>query len=478
MPTPAGLRRRSAVLLAGALALTAGLGAAPVQAGQVNCAPGLSYVWDGAANDPPGQVGDGVSWNDAFNWDLDCTPGLPKTDTGAAKADDDVVHIPAAAKVLLRQGEQASVARLTNAGTLTVATGAVLSTRLDSTSTHLVLQGLLYGTGDFTVTGTLKWVSTAGGAASQSTRRCGPVDCSSTVSVPGRTVVAPGATMSVSGRGVNLQDSRVIENRGSVVLSGQGYIAADYGTEFRNLRRAGAPTPKFVMRNDGGYYQGIAQPGRPLGSFVNTGLVLKAAGTGRSVIDASYTSTDPAVTARGRITIRSGTLEITTATPSAASTASVKQGATFGNTGRLGATAEDPQTVSVALTQTGTALSPVTLQELPGEAVAGGRGVPVRIETPGAQASPTAPLQFRLQLDRTLLRAGETAAGVARTAPVLRRPDGAAGYTALPDCGPGGPSASTACVQRTLSGNETAALANGDVVLVVESLQNSRYRVG
>ena len=63
----------------------------------------------------------------------------------------------------------------------------------------------------------------------------------------------------VDGRGgVNLSDKRVIQNNGTVILSNNGYIAADDGTRFRNVRNARS-TGKFIINNDFGYYQGFTR---------------------------------------------------------------------------------------------------------------------------------------------------------------------------------------------------------------------------
>ena len=108
----------------------------------------------------------------------------------------------------------------------------------------------------------------------------------------------------------------------------------------------------------------------------------------------------------------------------------------------------------------------------------GQRGLPVRIETPSAQADVTAPLRFRILLDATLLSSGETAATFAATASVARQATTADPYVTLPDCVNDLPTlAMPSCVARGLTVSETAALGTGDVVIVISSLLNSRYRI-
>lgn len=472
--------------LGGALVLATALSAAAPSASAAGPAvcPGSVFVWDGAAGDPAGQVGDGVSWDDPFNWDTDCVPGQ-RFDTPY----DDDVTIPAGATVRLRAGRSADLLHLHNAGAVVVQPGGWLVLHGTSQSADLTVQGGLGGEGVLTVSRKLAWVSTARGAATQTTRRCElpEVDCSSPVPAqPGRTVVAPGATVSVSGRGVNLSDGRVLENHGKVTISNAGYVAADRGTALLNLRDAGG-TGQLVLQNDGGVYQGLLTPGLPLALVVNTGRILKSGGTGTSIIDADYRATDPGSAFTGTVVVRTGTISIvgSTAGPGAV-TATVKQGAglaTGSCTGSVSggssagcttpvATADNPQATDVELTRPGSTSTPVTIEEMTGEANPGGLGVPVRIETPAAVATAAEPLVFVLRVDGTLL-GGQDPAVAAATRPVQRKPDGGT-YATLPACASsplGG--ATIACVDRAASGAD-----GDDAVLVVRSLGNSRYRIG
>jgi len=451
------------------------------------CAPGVNtFVWDGSANDPPGQVGDNKNWDNAYNWDVNCTPGLLN------QPHDDVVTIPAGANVFINAGGSADVAAITNNGTLTVANGGALMTYGPSTSNVLNLQGILGGPGRFVVTKQLTWTSLPTGASTQLTRRCDLVSCAAPAPVAGVTVINAGAKLLINGRGVNLSDQRVIENHGATTVSGLGYIAADYGTAFRNVRSAGAVQPRFEFANDGGYYQGFATAGFVLSTFSNSGLVTKTGGTatGVSVIDAQYTSTDVDSTYPGTTQVKVGTLTIFTPDGNVVRAAKVQQGASFGNAGPacdpgtgvcapIQPTGDDVQVATVQLTLAGTTSSTVTIQEVSGvPVVPGQRGLPVRFETPTAQADTAHPLRLRILLDSTLLLSGETAASVATNGVVARQAKTSARYLALPDCTVTTPSLSVvACVDRALSIAETAALGTGDVVMVVSSLANSRYRV-
>ena len=482
---------RAGAVVVSAAVVAAGLAtvtATTAGAAFIVCAPGVnSFVWDGNAHDTAGHVGDNRNWGDAYNWDQDCIPGLLQ------EPHDDVVTIPAGANVFINDGGSADVAALTNNGKLNVVTGATLSTYGTSTSKNLLLQGTLSGTGRFTVTGTLTWQATPVSAATMETRRCEMVDCTMPAPVVGTTVIAAGAKLLINGLGVNLFDQRVIENHGTTTISGGGYIAADYGTAFRNLRAAGAVQPKLVFTSDGGYYQGFAIPGFGLSSFTNSGLVNKSGGTGVSVIDAAFSSTDPGSTFTGVQQVQSGELTIVTPGVSVVRTAKVKQGARFGNGGPAAcdahsdpgscqaaeATPDDPEVATVELTKPGTTSSNVTIEEVSGvPPVTGQLGVPVRIETPNAKADATAPLRFRILLDAGLLGGVDPDVFVS-TANVARQATTTGPYVNLPNCDMfGNPSAANpSCVARQLSTTETDALGNGDVVLVVSSLVNSRYRV-
>ena len=202
-----------AVLLATGLTTAPG----PASAVVIQCpASADAFVWDGSAGDPAGAVGDGTSWADAYNWDRDCVPGLLVQTSGDGY--DDVVTIPAGAGVHLGDGESAHIARLVNNGD---------ADDRDGCAPQRV--GYLLEPGDG-AEGPARGHRPVHGhlPARLGVHRPGrrdPVHPRLHLAVPGSaaaggegtTVVAAGATMNVSGRGVNLQDQRVIENRGTVL---------------------------------------------------------------------------------------------------------------------------------------------------------------------------------------------------------------------------------------------------------------------
>jgi hypothetical protein len=488
------LARRAAVVLV--LALGSAIGAVALspaaQAGYVICPAGTTVItWDGSANDTAGAVGDGVSWHDAWNWDLDCIPGEKDPDT----PNNDVAVIPKGAHVTLTPDEVFPIlGSLQNHGTLTMTTGSELDLRQASTSRVTEMQGWMHGIGTFTVTKRMDWQATPQGAAAMSTRACisdGPC-LVGPPPVRGVTVVKSGAVLNVNGLGVNFSDRRIIKNYGTVVLSGQGYIAAGYGTTFRSIDNTPADpsVPLFEFDNDLGYYQGHALPGETLGVFRNSGVVRKASGTGTSVIDASYYKTDTASASIGTVEVKSGSLSLLAPNFTGAVEAEVDQGSGLGNASpgdcatdgdpsdcALQVDAGDPQAVSLDLTDPTAGSAPVTLQELTGGANPGGFGVPVKVESPGAIATNPDPMELRLYVDSTLLGSA-TPTQVAKKARVQRQGLPGDPYMSLPRCAAvGGSTPTQACVDRVASLAETST-AGGDVVIVVQTQQNSRYRVG
>ena len=309
-------------------------------------------------------------------------------------------------------------------------------------------------------------------------------------------MIDKGATMfvddfGVDGRaGVNLSDGRIIENHGTVILGNNGYIAADDGTSFRNVRGENS-TGEFIINNDFGYFQGFTADDLnwqvDQSAFQNTGVVTKADGDGVSIIAADFSNTDPdAGSFTGQVLVRAGTLSIMTPVAKTERTATVEGGARFGNGGceaALGCSAAVPdptdadrKVVTVQVTRATAEPTQVNITE-----DAPGLNKTVDITVPHADDdgafSYGRPLRFRIYLQ---LDPGGRPAMVAKNAPVYRN------GVKLPDCNRRSQDPTKAkptCVARRLSERETAAedfaaLPGRDVVLVISSVQNSRYRVG
>jgi hypothetical protein len=414
---------------------------------------------------------DGQAGTDAYgnpvNWDHDgnSNVGIPGERNDPADADDEVC-IPPNKTVTVPDGGSSHLVVLDNAGTLKITPGAKLELKGDpdtqpSYSHNLVLRGMLFGRGKLTTrsAGTLTWNHASGsGAATMTTRENFATNTPLPVPPdPGRTVIAPGGTLLITGLGVNLFDRRIIDNRGTTRVTGSGtYIAADYGTTFRN-------SGTFTFEANGDYVQGFVRGYAALGRsrFINTGTLRKTGGTGTSVVDAQYTATE-GPDGPGSIVVSSGTLNVV-GTAVRAQVDPGSNGAAVGNGGcganagcsAPSASASDPQFESVSLPG-GTDPSSVKITE---RAPDGSTGVPVDVSIPSESATATTPMTFTFVLDDSVLGAGDTHLTLAVTH------NGAA----VPDC-TGAPQAS--CVDRSAS--STTA---GDVHLVVRTATNGRWRI-
>jgi hypothetical protein len=256
---------------------------------------------------------------------------------------------------------------------------------------------------------------------------------------------------------VNLFDRRIVDNQGSTVISGSGtYIAADWGTTFRN-------SGTFTFQADGDYVQGFVRGYASLGRsrFINTGVLRKTGGTGTSVVDAQYSATEGS-SGPGSVSVSSGTLNRVGAAVSAQVDPG-SNGAAVGNGGcgpnaacsAPATTASDPQFESVSLPG-GTDPSAVTITE---RAPDGSTGVPVDISVPSETATASTPMVFTFALDDSVLAAGDTHLTLAVTH----------NGVAVPNC-TGSPQ--TSCVDRAAS-----STTGGDVRLVVRTATNGRWRM-
>jgi hypothetical protein len=470
---PGSQRLRAISVFAAVLAVSL---ASPLLTGRALAAPPCPtlpgtdmWVFDG------GDAGFPTDWDRPQNWnhngnDNIGVPGTRFATPSNPTPGDDYACIPGGRTVVLSAGQSAHLLALDNRGSLTVRDGAKLEIKGDpgtqpSFSNALLLQGMLLGTGTLTIrTGrTLTWEHAAGaGAPSMTTREAtaaldGTIPASTT---PGRTVIAPGAFMVVRGlNGVNLDDARIIDNRGttSMTVNAGAFIAADWGTTFRN-------TGTFRFTTDADYAQGHqgVNGALGLGRFINTGALFKTGGTGVSVIDAAY-SINEGPAGPGTARVSSGVLSIlsgntvATVAPGAGSVA-------FGNGGCAGAnsscpaaslSATDNQFASLAL-PAGTNQSIVRIQERPVEA--GVKGRPVDLTVPGESATSTSPMVFKISLDVSLL-GGDTHLTL----------DVTHNGVAVPNC-----DAVTRprCVDRAAS-----STVSGDVVMVIRTADNGRWRI-
>ena len=457
-----GGRRVNAVLALGAL-LVAGSLAACDPTPDPFCEPiaGLDlWRWDGEGSTDAYEV--------AANWDHDgnSNVGVPgeRNDPGD---DDDQICIPPNNDVIIGDGISAHVQVLDNAGGVTITDGGKLelegnpATR-PSFSHRMTLRGLLYGRGKLITRpqGTLTWTHAPGdGAATMSTRESWATNTALAVPPdPGRTVISPGATLVISGQGVNLVDRRIIDNQGTTRITGNAtYVAADWGTTFRN-------TGTFDFAADGDYVEGSVHGHASLGRtrFINTGTLTKTGGSGTSVIDAQYSRTEGSA-GPGTVVVSSGSLSIrsndtrATVDPSAAATTFATGGCPpLSACATPTPSASEPQFTELTL-PAGSASSLVTIKEAAAEA--GVKGRPVDLTVPSETATAGNPMILELALDATLV-GGDTHLTLEVTHNAV----------VVPDCTAG--PAQAQCVDRAAS--STTA---GDVVMVVRTASNGRWRM-
>lgn len=241
---------------------------------------GTVRTWTGATDS---------NWHNGANW----TPaGIPDATT--------LVCIPDASAVDMGGVQQVVVpAFWVGDATLELHDGAGLFAMSHTTESAVeaggsvdVTSGFLGGEGVLRVRGD---VSVASSASDPSALASTP---SAPTTQPGTLVVEASGQLSFPTLGVNVRRGYRIQVNGTVVMTGSGFISADWGTAFL----IGA-TGVLDIGNDNGYFQGIAQSGPAPSDLVNGGLVRKSAGNGVSAIDAAYQEVGS-----GAVEVRSGTL--------------------------------------------------------------------------------------------------------------------------------------------------------------------------
>jgi hypothetical protein len=120
----------------------------------------------------------------------------------------------------------------------------------------------------------------------------------------GKLVVEPAGRLLFSQSGMALSYSYSVELHGVARLSGtapgQSYLGAGWGTTFDI-----APTGRFVIANDGGYYQGFQAGQSTISQLHNEGALVKNGSSGTSVIDAGYSESGT-----GHVEVVTGTLAL------------------------------------------------------------------------------------------------------------------------------------------------------------------------
>jgi len=209
------------------------------------------------------------------NGTLNVTAGVVQINAGGASAG---VFNPTTGSLLFSSGVStlAAGASVTGAG-LTRLNGGTLSIPGNVAFQNFTLEGgTLDVDGTLTINGTFNWTG-------------------ATLSGSGETKISATATLNLSGNGNRFLDKVTLTNAGSVIWTGTGNFYLQTGATFAN---AGT----FDMRNDAILaYNGGAAP-----VFVNTGTMVKSAGTGTSRFDIALTNNGTLNVAAGIVQINAG----------------------------------------------------------------------------------------------------------------------------------------------------------------------------
>lgn len=467
---------RLVAILLGLLASVAGLSAAPSSASPLPPFCSLTgmttYQWTGA--------GDGISWDDGDNWSTGVAPQANATDR-----DNAYICIDAGGPVMMPPTPLATwvwtqALDIAPGTTLTMPTGNILLVFGDQATRHsyirqgatVAMSGTMGGPGVIELGGSMTWTSTAHGASTMTTRQCGiGGSCTSAVGAsPGTMIILGTGVLDVDAdnRGVNLFDEYQFEVQGTLKLTGaKGYVAADRGTALRL-----ATTGKFLIANDGGWYEGRTLNGVTTLSLIqNGGAIRKTAGSGSSVVIGVYQQIGT-----GSVAVDSGTLAMP---DGLVQKVQVAAGKTY-SLGRCAssmygcepvASGSDTQVPSVTVSPADPGGAKMSLQEVNESGVPGMRGRPVWVRQTGLAATSTAPAILKLRFDSSIM-SGKTVANTE----IWRREDGTTQYVKMPTCKSNGtPPAGKSCVDKRGLAVSSKKLADGDLLMVIRTQVFSRW---
>ena len=474
-----------------ALLLVAGLGAAlstasPAATATPDC-PTVAgedpNVWEGGTSD---------LWHDDDNWSKGYAPGVSEGGTGYAcipsgdvrlEGPSDVrmihvLHLGDGAHLVLNDRSQLFVRGNPSNETSTIDRGAVLS-----------VEGSTFGgEGRVKLAGTLVWHSNSDAPmATFATRPCSVAASDPGISARtapcggpgggqldrpgGLLVVKHSGRVTIDGAGVALTDGYRLLDRGTIVVSGAGYVVADYGTSTEL-----EPTGTFRFENDGGYYEGAARFGETqLSRFVNDGHLVKSPpGVGVSAVNAAYRQLG------GEIRIDSGSLQVSSGTPLPAKVAPGSSygsgecrhvGGAFGCLPRTDAT--DRQNAALRVPLIARHDAEVTVDELDHDPSLFSIGNPVEVHADELDATKKHPAILTFRFDDTLLAPAQSW----RNIRILRNSDGPGGYRLVHKCDQSGrpPEGEQACVDRRAKPRISSRDKAGDVIMVVRATGTSRW---
>lgn len=433
-------------------------------------------TWDGG--------GDGTTWDQAANWNPNVVPGTtPGGGTTYICIDNATITMNSnRAEAVAIDIRNSTVTLLNNSQIFVYGSQSTRASTIRANAT-VVMSGsnALGGVGRIDLLGTLRVTSSGGFANTLISRVCGITNsCGTPISgPPGLLVVGNAANLNIDGGGpgptdlggVNLKDQYQIDVTGTMRLSNRGFISADYGTRTRLLPKTGG-SGRLLITNDGGYYEGSSLYGlSTLSTFVNNGQISKTAGTGTSVITATYSST-------GSVSVQSGTVVLPDGPTTAATLgAGDAIGSGLCQTGASTlacqpvASPADQQIAKVQLASTDTDGGTVAFS-LIAPSGAADIGNPLDVNATGVQASAANPALLSIRYDASLL-GGKQLANL-----TISRKVGSAAYVVVQPCQSNGnpPSGQTACVDRRGLATSSQNLPDGDVLVVVRTQGFSRWR--
>ena len=356
-----------------------------------------------------------------------------------------------------------------------------------------VVSGTIGGIGHLHVLGTLLLRNNGSGAATMLTRDCsydstpGPEypfeeDCTSPTPTPvaGPTFLAEiddYGLLDIDDGGVNLGDQVRVRVRGTMQVRDDAYVAVDHGVavSLRAHRTGIDGTGTLQFDGNGGFLEGKVQADTGIASLAtldNQGMILKAGGSGTTLVSATYTQPSP-----GAVEVQEGTLLL----PSGSvRPAAVGGGATYG-TGKC-TVPDDPAcvpTTNTSFRQAANLTVPavdadganVVVRKLSTKSTAADLGFPFVVHASSLTAGPYKPAIIRLRFDSTIL-GGRTAG----TVKVYRQATTSSPYRYVKACSASNlpPTGEKSCVDRDASAAASSGLG-GDVVMLIRTSTTSRW---
>ncbi len=190
---------------------------------------------------------------------------------------------------LLVDGGLVTVATSSNVANWSLENGALTVNGPLISATGQLNNGTLDGTNVFTVTGVFTWTQ-------------------GTMAGKGKTSIASGAKLNISGTGDKALDSRQLNNAGTIVWSGSGVIALFSSLTSPVINNSGL----FEIRNDSALDASPVYIGS--GAFNNSGTLRKTANSGTTMLRGTLTFKNTGV-----VEVQSGMLQLYNSGPSSSS---------------------------------------------------------------------------------------------------------------------------------------------------------------